>query len=148
MKSYRNFFTVSFMMLLLTLTGCNQTDEVSSKDLSQYRGKWLVINYWATWCAPCIEEIPELNQLAATHPDKLAVLGVDFDQAEGEARAQNISKMGIEFTVLTDDPATTLGIAAPSALPTTLILNPEGQLVHTLFGPQTESGLLALIDSL
>ncbi len=148
MKFYRHFFTAASLILLLTLSACDQRSEVNSKDLSQYHGKWLVINYWATWCTPCIKEIPELNQLQASHADKLTVLGVDYDQSEGEARAQNIARMGISFTVLTDDPANVLGITRPSVLPTTLLLNPEGQLVHTLVGPQTESSLLTLIDGL
>ena len=55
--------------------------------LAQPDGEWLFINYWAEWCKPCIEEIPQLNALDSTY-DQVTVLGVNYDGAEGADLAQ------------------------------------------------------------
>ncbi len=48
--------------------------------LSDFRGKWVIVNYWATWCPPCLDEIPELVSLHDDNRDKLVVLGVDYEE--------------------------------------------------------------------
>jgi thiol-disulfide isomerase/thioredoxin len=104
-----------------------------------------VVNYWAEWCKPCIKEIPELNELAQANPE-LRVFGVNYDGFTGEELAQQVQKLGIEFPLLAEDPATRLGTARPVVLPTTLILTPDGELAATLVGPQTLESLLAAIE--
>ena len=112
---------------------------------SDHHGQWMIINYWATWCKPCIKEIPELNHFANTHAEQVVLFGIDFDGAQDEKLQQAITKLGIEFTVLNDDPANTLGYERPTVLPTTLIFNPTGKLHRTLLGPQTAESLLQVI---
>ena len=104
---------------------------------------WNVINYWAIWCKPCREEIPELNQL--NQIENVVVLGVNFDGKVGEALVSDAGDLGIAFDII-DDPAASLNIARPSVLPTTLVLSPEGLLVVTLVGPQTAESIMAYID--
>lgn len=127
--------------LLLTLTACEpvefETNRGDSGQFSDFHGQWLVINYWATWCKPCIEEIPELNQLAIDHRDSIAVLGVNFDNQQGEKLTASIAKLGIAFPVLLRDPAPTLAFQRPSVLPTTVLIAPSGELHTVLVGPQT-----------
>jgi thiol-disulfide isomerase/thioredoxin len=91
-------------------------------------GHWVIVNYWAEWCKPCIKEIPELNHLARDHPE-IRVLGVNFDGATGEDLDRQVAALGIDFPVL--------------LLPTTLVLNPAGEVAATLVGPQTLDSLLA-----
>ena len=121
----------------LMLFGC------SSERTGLVADHWNVINYWAIWCKPCREEIPELNQL--NQIDHVVVLGVNFDRKVGTALAADAAELGIEFNII-DDPASILDITRPSVLPTTLILSPEGNLVATLVGPQTAESILAHID--
>ena len=134
------------LLLLLLLAACNQPDfrDVNGKgyDYESFRGSYLVINYWATWCAPCIKEVPELARLDAAHDD-IFVFGVNFDSPEGDEAAAQIEKMNITFPVYERDPWQALGIEKPQVMPTTVILGPEGELVTILVGPQTESSLLA-----
>ena len=118
----------------------------SHAEAADYQGRWLVINYWAEWCAPCREEIPELNQLAAHAPTRIAVAGVNFDGLIGIELNAVEEAMGIAFTTLTEDPAAQFGYPRPVALPTTVLVNPEGTVLEQLQGPQTFSQLLALID--
>nr|WP_099092583.1 TlpA disulfide reductase family protein [Marinobacter salinus] len=107
------------------------------------RGQWVLVNYWAEWCKPCLEEIPELNELDKA-PD-IAVLGVNFDGVRGEELEKLGERMGIEFTLLADDPGQMLGWKTPVALPATFIVNPDGDLLEARFGPQTEDDIRALI---
>lgn len=129
------------LLLLLCLTACDSQPAPPKADsLAAYRGSWTLINYWAEWCAPCIEEIPELNAFDDTHPD-IAVLGVNFDGATGAALAEQERKLGVEFPTLAQDPAAELGISRPAVLPTTLVVAPHGAVAATLLGPQTERSL-------
>ena len=108
---------------------------LANLDKATYKGQWVVINYWAKWCKPCIKEIPELNALDRKY-EQVAVLGVNFDDARGADLQAQISQLGIEFPVILEEPSATLGTQLPQVLPTTLILDPDGTLVATLVGPQ------------
>ena len=121
----------------LVLLGC------SSERTSIVASQWNVINYWAIWCKPCREEIPELNQL--NQIENVVVLGVNFDGKVGEALVSDADELGITFDII-DDPASSLNTARPSVLPTTVVLSPEGTLVATLVGPQTSESIMAYID--
>lgn len=128
---------------LLALIACGQTQEPVTKTpaLQDLRGQWVVINYWAQWCKPCIEEIPELNTLDRDYP-QVTVLGVNYDGASGEDLEAQRQQLGVTFTSLPDDPAEQLGKSRPIVLPTTFIVNPEGVLTEELVGPQTLESLL------
>jgi thiol-disulfide isomerase/thioredoxin len=137
-------------LLIIFLTACGDPDFQSldgkEGNFSDLRGQWLIINYWASWCKPCRIEIPELNRLAADHP-QLTVFAVNFDQLAGDELSSQADAMGIEFTVLRQDPANLLGYARPSRLPTTILIDPAGQVAHILEGLQTEHGLLQTIKT-
>ena len=120
----------------LALLGC------SSEPAGIVPSQWNVVNYWAIWCKPCREEIPELNQL--NQIENVVVLGVNFDGKVGEALGSDAGDLGIAFDII-DDPAANLNISRPSILPTTLVLSPEGTLVATLVGPQTAESIMAHI---
>ena len=136
--------------LVIFLSACAKVDFVDADgngySLSSLQGKYVFVNYWATWCAPCIKEIPELNKLNKEHADDLIILGVDFDQVEGEELKKEIAKMNITFPVFAREPSKLLGVKIPQVLPTTYVFDREGKLKATLVGPQTEASLLARID--
>ncbi len=121
----------------LMLLGC------SNKRTGIVPNHWNVINYWAIWCKPCREEIPELNKL--NQIENVVVLGVNFDGKLGEALVSDADSLGITFDII-DDPAASLDTTRPSILPTTFVLSPEGTLVATLVGPQTAEAIIAHID--
>lgn len=115
--------------------------------LSDYRQKWVVLNYWATWCAPCRKEIPDLSSLNEARDD-IVVLGLAFEDTDME----NFDKFLEEFhpsypILLIDVYAPPEPFGAPKALPTTIILNPEGIPVKTFVGPVTRESIEAFIDS-
>ncbi|MEH6610400.1 MAG: TlpA disulfide reductase family protein [Halioglobus sp.] len=137
-------------LLLMLTTGCGQPPSSAaetSRTLEALRGQWVVINYWAKWCKPCIKEIPELNELDSSYAS-VTVLGVNYDGATGAELTEQTQRFGVEFVSLGEDPAALLQIPRPVVLPTTIILNPAGAVVQTLVGPQTlESLTLATVDS-
>ena len=80
------------------LQGCTQpVDELPGA------GQWRVINYWAIWCAPCREEIPELNAL--NDSTELMVFAVNYDGQNGEALQSQAAEMGITFDLLEQEEA-------------------------------------------
>lgn len=136
----------AWLLWLLLLTACAPSAPPGNTlQLDELQGQWVVINYWAIWCKPCAQEVPELNAL-----DELpgvTVLGVNFDGASGAELAQQLQQLAIQFPTLDADPAAQLGLARPSVLPTTLVLDPSGKLRETLVGPQTLQSLrLATVD--
>ena len=134
---------VIFFVALLGLSGCAKEPSYrvadgSQMQLSELRGNWVLINYWADWCRPCREEIPELNILHQRQEgEPIFVLGVNFDYLEGQELTDLIGEMGIEFPVLVDDPQVLVGYAAAEVLPMTVIIPPQGEVHKVLVGPQT-----------
>lgn len=112
-------------------------------------GQWLVINYWAEWCGPCRTEIPELNALDRRLEERSAsVLGVNFDGLQGAQLSAAVQALGIQFTVLAQDPAQRFGLPRSEVLPATYIVDDRGQLRERLLGEQTAAGLLARLAAL
>jgi len=142
---------IVFLCVFL-VASCNQPADFYDTDgkgyaYSEFAGKWQVINYWATWCAPCIKEIPELIALDNRHED-IVVFGVNFDQPDASEMAEQIKRMKITFPVYRDDPYRHFAIEAPQVLPTTVLIDPNGQVADVLVGPQTEASLLAAMGKL
>ncbi len=102
--------------------------------LAQWQGKWVVLNFWATWCAPCREEMPMLDRLQAAMPD-LAVLPVATGRNSVDGIARFYDEAGVTHLPVLRDPKSDLARAAGvMALPVTVILNPEGDEVARLIG--------------
>jgi thiol-disulfide isomerase/thioredoxin len=116
--------------------------------LSDYRQKWVVLNYWATWCAPCRKEIPDLISLHEARDD-VVVLGLAFEDTEMENFDEFLEEFHPSYPILLVDvyaPPEPFG--APRVLPTTIILNPEGYPVKTYLGPVTREDIESFIDSM
>ena len=113
-------------------------------DWSDWYGKWVIIAYYAHWCAPCYEEIDLLNKLHENRDSQnLVVLGVDFDDNRAEKLDAVRTKMKIEFPTLLGDPSSRWGLDTPEIIPVTLVIHPNGNLHKVLEGIQDEASLLA-----
>jgi thiol-disulfide isomerase/thioredoxin len=129
--------------LLILATACDQRASPvadAGTTIDSLRGQWVVINYWARWCKPCLKEIPELNKLNSSN-DSVTVLGVNYDGVTGAELAEQTQQFGVEFISLGEDPAALLKVPRPVVLPTTIIINPAGAVSQTLVGPQTLESL-------
>lgn len=134
------------LCLVLAACGSGQPEQPAGVGNLDPRGRWIVINYWAIWCHPCRTEIPEINEFAENNPGIAAVYAVNFDDVRGNELLDQAAELGIKFTLLEEDPAGTLGYARPTVLPTTIVIDPGGELVARLLGVQTEASLQAAIE--
>lgn len=106
--------------------------------LSDYRGKWVVVNYWATWCPPCVEEMPELIFFHDGHKDKDAVvLGVNFEDIGTEKVRAFMDEYMVSYPILLSEPERNGPLGKVPALPTTFLISPSGQVVERKVGQVT-----------
>lgn len=109
---------------------------------STLKGKWVFINYWASWCPSCLEEIPEFNKFYQRHKkDSIALFAVNFDGLPLAEQSSLIKRFNITYPSLSQDPSTALQLGGIRGIPVTFVFNPKGELATTLYGPQTLKGL-------
>lgn len=117
--------------------------------LSGLKGKWVIVNYWATWCDNCIAEMRELNQFHKHNQNKNIVLyGVNYDRMSPDEIKKAMSKIGVAFPVITSDPNQAWHLGDISAIPMTFIIDPNGKVVKSILGPNTEKSLSKTLKSL
>ncbi|KZZ49838.1 hypothetical protein A3758_13360 [Oleiphilus sp. HI0118] len=104
---------------------------------------YVLMNYWASWCKPCVKEIPELNALDK-HPSA-AVYAFNFDRLEGEKLLAEANKFGLDLPMLLNEPAPLFGEDSPAALPATLVVNTQTGEQQWLMGAQTKRKILSAL---
>ena len=132
------------LFCILVLVSCQRNDiEVfngPNTNINDLNGNWILINYWADWCAPCIKEIPELNDFAAENKN-IKVYTFNFDELEIDDLKPVAKKFNIKVPSLVTHPRDIWGIATPPAVPATYFINPNGEIAVSLFRPQTKDSL-------
>ena len=102
--------------------------------LSDYRGKVILINFWATWCGPCRDEMPSIQSLKEKLAGKpFAVLAINLDEPESRVRTF-LSQMKVDFTILLDPEKLTAKTWDARILPATFIVGPDGRIRYSLIG--------------
>jgi thiol-disulfide isomerase/thioredoxin len=120
--------------LLSSAAGFSFTDTVGrTHSLASHHGKWVLVNLWATWCAPCVAEMPELEALSKSRDD-LVVLGLAVDGQNARRVAQFAEKLNVTYPII----AGNLELAqqfSPKGYPTSILYDPNGQQVIVKEGP-------------
>ena len=159
MNPFTKALLVAWLMLVAAAPawGSYETDEPvdftldnlegAPVSLSDYRGQWVVVNYWATWCSPCRKEMPELSELHTERSD-VTVLGLAYEELEPSDFEAFLEDIPVSFPILLVDvysPPEPFG--APKVLPTTIILDPSGKSVKAFLGPVTRHDIEDFIGS-
>ena len=97
--------------------------------LADYHGRWVVLNFWATWCVPCVREIPEIAMFRRDHRE-VAVIGVAIDAQDAAKTTQFARKVGHDYPLVLSDDRVEKQLGAVRALPTTRIYDPNGKVVY------------------
>lgn len=115
------------------------------RTLKDYRGKWLVANFWASWCPPCLKEIPELKDFQRNHAREAQVVGITFEEMELEPLKRFVARHGITYPVFQYHPDAEQAIGPVAGLPTTYVYDPKGQLAARLQGQITAAQLERIV---
>jgi thiol-disulfide isomerase/thioredoxin len=109
-------------------------------NLSSYQGKWVVVNYWATWCPPCIIEMPELQAFHDRHAaaDDAIVLGINTELIGKQQLQQFLDDYFITYPIFVSRPTQQSELGLIPGLPTTFLVTPQGKVVARQVGPVTQ----------
>ncbi|MDB3945151.1 TlpA family protein disulfide reductase [Gammaproteobacteria bacterium] len=116
------------------------------QDIAQYRGKWLVVNFWATWCGPCVAEIPELNAFEARRKQQANVIGIAFEKTPVDQIRRFVQQFNITYPILLIGEQPLVPLEPLKGLPSTFLLSPRGEYLHAHVGPVTVGQLEELLD--
>ncbi len=111
-------------------------DDGSGMSLSDYRGKYVLLNFWATWCPPCVQEMPSLSTVHDRFQrDGLVVLGVSVDE-EKEAYDRFLEIRPVSFPTARDPERSVSTIYGTAKYPETYLIDPEGIVIRKYIGPE------------
>lgn len=132
-----------------TLPDVRTEDGTKTISLSDYRGQWVIVNFWATWCPPCRKEMPDLQDFHSKHQKtgKAAVLAVNFQEEDLAAVRTFLNDLWLEFPVVHVAPGKRVEGFRVRGLPTTYVIHPEGCAVAREEGEITAADLERFIES-
>lgn len=114
--------------------------------LEKWRGKGIILNFWATWCYPCRVEMPDLAAIHQANED-IIVVGVNYLEDAETARAF-VEEYKLPFPIILDEKGWLIGTMNVKGLPTTYFIDPEGQLIGSHIGPLNEEALMEMVERL
>lgn len=115
--------------------------------LAGYKGKWVLVNYWATWCPPCLQEIPDLIALHENKKNNLVVIGVALDFRNAQQVTDFADGLMVNYPIVLGNSQVVNQIGPVQGLPTTYLYNPDGKMVAQQVGAITRAAVESYITS-
>ncbi len=116
-------------------------------DLAAKRGRWVVVNFWATWCKPCLKEIPDLTAFDAARDD-VEVIGLAYEEIEPDAMREFLTRHPAGYPIaIIDTFSPPADFETPRGLPMTYLIAPDGTVAKKFLGPITSQDLAAAITA-
>lgn len=115
--------------------------------LASHRGQVVLVNFWATWCGPCREELPGLVDIARRNPAKVAIVGISLDSADDQLIRDFATRHRITYPIARADPTWQLD-QIPTGVPTTILIDTAGRIAKSYSGAIREKDFQADIDEL
>ncbi len=116
-------------------------------DLSEHRGKWVVVNFWATWCAPCLKEMPELSALHAMR-NNIEVVGLAYEDIETAEMQAFLKEHPVAYPIaIVDTYQPPADFAVPRGLPMSYLIGPDGKVAKQFLGPVEARDIEAAITA-
>ena len=152
MNKWFSFFIVVFLLFTNIQARAVEYElpdmDGNLQSLDQYLGKWVVVNYWATWCTTCRKEFPDLISLHESNKDKdIVVVGINFESISPKKLKAFVKKLKLPYPILRSEPIPVTPLGKVPALPTTYIIDPAGKLVAGEVGIVTQQNLEDYIAS-
>lgn len=123
-----------------------ETLDHGSFELAVKRGSYVVVNYWATWCAPCRKEMPELDELHRER-EGVQVLGLAFEEIDAADMRAFLHERPVSYPIaIVDVYAPPTAFDVPRGLPMTYLIDPEGRVAHRWLGPVTRAEIEARME--
>lgn len=115
--------------------------------LSQLKGKVVVVNFWATWCPPCLQEMPTLNELSGAYGDNVVVLGLSLDEEGLPVTESFVKKLGITYQIAESDKKTYQAYGNVLTIPHTFVIDRKGVVRNRFVGNQDRAAFEAAIKA-
>jgi thiol-disulfide isomerase/thioredoxin len=116
-------------------------------DLAGHRGHWVVVNFWATWCGPCLKEMPDLSALDAMR-EHVEVIGLAYEEIEPAELQAFLKQHPVVYPIaIVDVYSPPADFATPRGLPTTYLIAPDGKVAKHFLGPVTAADVDAAITA-
>jgi thiol-disulfide isomerase/thioredoxin len=151
----RRFYPMWLIGLMMALAlpfaqaaGFSMTDSGGkTHTLAGYKGKWVLVNFWATWCPPCQVEIPDLIALHENKKNNLVVIGIAVDFLNPKQVTDFAESLMVSYPIVMGTPKIIDQVGPVQGLPTTYLYNPEGKMVAQQVGAITRESVEAYIAS-
>ena len=151
-----NYLLVLLLAFPLLIVSANYYDEIADfsyvntkgeeHKFSEHKGKWILVNYWATYCPPCLAEIPDIDRFAEDNKKNFVALGIDAGSSSPAEIDAFKKKLNIHYPLITGQESALLAFGIVEAIPTSYIISPKGEIIDKYVGIITYNDLEAIVN--